>query len=103
MAARGRAVGGRLPAPTTVSTIHSHNIAVALANARVADLHRAATHTTATAPPRRHRRTLAVLGLTGALARPIEDAATPASAHFEGAREVDQLRAASSLGSGPWS
>ena len=74
--------------------MHSHHIALAIADARVADLQRAATHSTATAPPRRHRRTLALLGLaataalsalapTGALAQPIHDTATPANAHAE--------------------
>ena len=72
--------------------MHSHHIALALADARVADLQRAATHSTATMPPRRHRRhlrALALIGLaattvlaalapTGALARPPYDAATPA-------------------------
>jgi hypothetical protein len=99
MAAGWRAVGGRLPALTTLSTMHSHNIALALADARVADLQRASTHSTATMPPGRHRRhlrPLAFLGLaataalaalapTNALARPIEYAATPASAHVDGA------------------
>jgi hypothetical protein len=88
MAACWRAVGGPLPVPTTVSTMHSHHIALALADARVADLQRASTHGTATVPPRRHRhlRALALLGLaataaltpTGAFARPPHDAATPA-------------------------
>jgi hypothetical protein len=92
MAAGWRAVGGRLPALTTVSTMHSPNIALALADARVADLQRASTHTTATMPPRCHRRplralallglaataALAVLAPTGAFARPMEDVATPA-------------------------
>jgi hypothetical protein len=72
--------------------MHNHNIALALADARVADLQRAATHSTATVPPRHHRRhlrALALLGLaataalaalapTGALARPPHDTATPA-------------------------
>ena len=70
--------------------MYPHNIALALADARVADLQRAATHGTATVPPRRHRhlRVLALLGLaataalalapTGAFARPPHDAATPA-------------------------
>jgi hypothetical protein len=81
--------------------MYQHNIALALADARVADLQRAATHSTATVPPRRHSRhlrALAVLGLaatvalvalapTGALARPLEDAATPANASFAPADE----------------
>jgi hypothetical protein len=37
----------------------------ALAEARVADLHRAATHSTATVLPRRHRRHLRALALLG--------------------------------------
>jgi hypothetical protein len=57
--------------------MYHHNITLALAEARVADLQRAATHSTATAPPRRHLRALALLGLsataalatTGALAQ----------------------------------
>jgi hypothetical protein len=93
MGAGWGAVGGRLPARTTVFSMHSHNIGLALADARVADLRRAATHTTATAPPRRRRRRrLALLGLaaaaalfaaapTGAFARPIDYVATPANAH----------------------
>jgi hypothetical protein len=51
--------------------MHSHNLTPALAEARAADLQRAATHTTATVPRRRHRRhrrALAVLGLAGAAA-----------------------------------
>jgi hypothetical protein len=96
MAAGWRAVGGRLPALTTVSTMHSHHVALALADARVADLQRASIHSTATMPPGRHRRhlrALALLGLaataalapTNALARPMEGAVTPASAHVDGA------------------
>jgi hypothetical protein len=82
--------------------MHSHHIALALADARVADLQRAAPHTPATAPARRHRRTLALLGLvttaalaalapTGAFARPIEAATPPPSSHFEGG-PADQAR-----------
>ena len=69
--------------------MHNHNTALALADAHVADLQNARTHSTATVPPRRHRRNfrvLAVVGLaataalapTGALARPSHDTATPA-------------------------
>jgi hypothetical protein len=75
--------------------MHSHHIALALAEARCADLQRAATHGTSTVPPRRHRRhlralallglavtaTLAALAPTGALAHPMYDAAPPARAH----------------------
>jgi hypothetical protein len=67
--------------------MYNHSITQALAGARVADLQRAATHSTATVPARRHRRhlrALAVLGLaataalasTSALAQPTHDAAT---------------------------
>jgi hypothetical protein len=67
--------------------MYNHSITQALAEARVADLQRAATHSTATVPARRHRRqlrALAVLGLaataafasTSALAQPTHDAAT---------------------------
>ena len=67
--------------------MHNHN--TALADAHVADVQNARTHSTATVPPRRHRRNfrvLAVVGLaataalapTGALARPSHDTATPA-------------------------
>jgi hypothetical protein len=76
--------------------MHQHHIALALAAARVADLQRAATHSTATVPPRRHLRALALVGLAaaaalaalapaGALAQPMRDAATPANAHVDGA------------------
>jgi hypothetical protein len=72
--------------------MYHRNIARTLVEARVADLQRAATHSTATVPPRRHRRhlnALALLGLaataalapTGALARPAHDAAAPANAY----------------------
>ena len=68
--------------------MNHHNITEALAEARVADLQRAATHSTATVPPRRHCRplgALALLGLaaaaalapTGVLAQPSHGAATP--------------------------
>ena len=40
-------------------------ITQALAEARVADLQRAATQSTATVPPRRHRRHLRALALLG--------------------------------------
>jgi hypothetical protein len=75
--------------------MNNHNITLALAEARIADLQRAAaTHSTATVRPRRHRRRLRALALlgtaataalaalapTGALAQPAHDAATPANA-----------------------
>ena len=86
MAAGWRAVGGRLATPRTVSPMHSPSIALALADARIADRQRAATHRTATTAPRRHRRR-ALLGLaatvalaavppTGARAQPPHDPAT---------------------------
>lgn len=75
--------------------MHPHNITLALAEASIADLQRAATHNTATGPPRRHLRAPALVGLaatagltalapTGALAQPMRDAATPATAHVHG-------------------
>jgi hypothetical protein len=74
--------------------MHPHNLTLALAEARVADLQRAATRNT-TRPPRRRLRALAFVGLaataglialapTGALAQPMRDAATPATAHVNG-------------------
>src|SRR4051812_883751 len=45
--------------------MHNHNIALALADARVADLERAATHAAATTAPRSHRRHLRALALLG--------------------------------------
>jgi hypothetical protein len=68
--------------------MYHHNITQALAEARVADLQRAATHSTATVPPRRHRRHLRALALLGlaataalapisARAQPTHDAAIP--------------------------
>jgi hypothetical protein len=93
MAAGWRAVGGRLPAPTTVAAMHSHHIALALAEARVADRQRAATSgSMATAPPRRHRPARALLALaataalaalapTGALAQPTREVGVTANAH----------------------
>jgi hypothetical protein len=118
MAAGWRAVGGRLPAPTTVSTMHSHHIALALAEARLADRQRVgASHSVAIVPPRRHRQHLRALALlavaatavlaalapTGALARPTEYSATPANTHVDGApapkpeRDLRALAKTSSL------
>jgi hypothetical protein len=71
------------------ATMYHHSIALALADARVADLQNAAAHRESTASPRRRRRLRAVtLGLAAiaaltpasALAQPTHDAATPASA-----------------------
>jgi hypothetical protein len=74
-------------------TMHRHNIATALAEARVADLQKAAAHSGSTASPRHcHRHRLRALGLglavaalapAGALAQPAHDAATPAKAQAE--------------------
>jgi hypothetical protein len=72
--------------------MYHRTIARALVAARVADLQRAATHSTATVPPRRHRRNLRALALiglaataalapTGTLAQPAHAAAAPASAY----------------------
>jgi hypothetical protein len=69
-------------------TMHHHTIALALAEARAADLRTAATQSGSTASPRRrHRRSLRALALglaaiaalmpAGALAQPIHDAAAP--------------------------
>jgi hypothetical protein len=74
--------------------MYHHSIALALAEARVADLRRAATQSGSTASSRRrHRRRLRALGLglaaiaallpSGALAQPIHDAATPAKAQAD--------------------
>ena len=73
-----------------------HNIAHALTltEARVADLQKAAAHSSWTASPRRrHRQRVRALGLglaaiavlapTGALAQPAHDTATPARAQVE--------------------
>jgi ferric-dicitrate binding protein FerR (iron transport regulator) len=73
--------------------MYHHSIALALAEARVADLQNAAAHSESTAPPRRRRRRLraVVLGLAAiaaltpasALAQPTHDAATPAKAQAQ--------------------
>jgi hypothetical protein len=70
--------------------MYHHSIALALADARVADLQNAAAHRESTPSPRRRRRRLravalglaAIAALTpaSALAQPTHDAATPASA-----------------------
>jgi hypothetical protein len=76
--------------------MRQHNIAHALTltEARVADLQKAAAHSSWTASPRRrHRQRVRALGLglaaiavlapTGALAQPAHDTATPARAQVE--------------------
>jgi hypothetical protein len=69
--------------------MYHHSIALALADARVADLQKAAVRTGSTASPRRrHRLRALALGLAaiaaltpaGAFAQPSHDAATPANA-----------------------
>jgi hypothetical protein len=81
MAAGWRAVGGRLPVPTTVSTMHNHKITVAL-------LGLAAT---------------ATLAPTGALARPNDSAPPPAKTTSLSARpdtpsnRTDALRHAAAM------
>ena len=87
--------------------MHNDTIAIALADARVADLRSAATHHTASAPPRRHLRALAPLALAataalaalapaGTLARSLHDTTTPAqdlrSADARDAARTAQLR-----------
>jgi hypothetical protein len=72
--------------------MNHHNITLALATARVADLQRAAGSRTATVQPRRHRRHLGALVLLGlaataaltpapAPAQPTRDVAAAANAH----------------------
>ena len=73
--------------------MYHHSIALALAEARVADLQNAAAHRESTASPRRRRRRLrtvtlglaAIAALTPASARaqPTHDAATPAKAQAQ--------------------
>jgi ferric-dicitrate binding protein FerR (iron transport regulator) len=73
------------------ATMHHHNIALALAEAHVADLQRAAAHNTSTASPRRrHRLRALALGLgaiavlaPAALAQPTHDVDTPANTHVD--------------------
>ena len=45
--------------------MHNHTVALARADARVADRQRSVTYSTATAPSPRHFHTLAVLGIAG--------------------------------------
>jgi hypothetical protein len=73
------------------ATMYHHSIALGLAEARVADLRSAAVQSSSTAWTRRRLRALALalaaiaaLAPTGALARPMHDAAAPARAHAEG-------------------
>jgi hypothetical protein len=74
--------------------MHHHDIALAVAEARVVDLRRAATNSGSTGCLRRpHRRCLRALALglaaiaallpAGALAQPLHDAAAPAKAQAE--------------------
>src|SRR3954470_4305253 len=71
--------------------MHSSHITLALADARVAELRRAAIHSTAIRPPRRLRRAPAVLALAAvaaltpiaALAQPMHDTGTPASSRVD--------------------
>jgi hypothetical protein len=83
--------------------MHHHDIALAVAEGRVADLRRVATHSGSTACLRRpHRRCLRALALglvaipallpAGALAQPMHDAAAPAKAQ---AKAVDWHRSPS--------
>jgi hypothetical protein len=75
------------------ATMYHHSIALALAEARVADLQNEGAHSESTAPPRRRRRRLrtVVLGLAAiaaltpasALAQPTHEAATPAKAQAD--------------------
>jgi hypothetical protein len=72
------------------ATMYHHSIALALAEARIADLQDEGAHSESTAPPRRRRRRLrtVVLGLAAiaaltpasALAQPTHEADTPAKA-----------------------
>jgi hypothetical protein len=68
--------------------MHHHNIA--LAEAHLADLQKAAAHSGSTASPRRRLRAMAlglgaiaVLAPPSAIAQPAHDADTPASAHVD--------------------
>ena len=72
--------------------MYDHTITLALAEARVADLHAAAAHTGSTGSPRRRDRrrlgplalglaAIAALAPAAALAQPAHDTATPAKAH----------------------
>jgi hypothetical protein len=75
------------------ATMYHHSIALALADARVADLQNAAGHSESTASPRRRRRYLRAVALglaaitalapASALAQPTHDAATPAKAQAQ--------------------
>jgi hypothetical protein len=75
------------------ATMYHHSIALALAEARVADLQNAAAHRESTASPRRRRLRAVAVGLAAiaaltpasALAQPAHDAATPARADIDAA------------------
>jgi hypothetical protein len=77
--------------------MHSHHIALALAEARAADVRRAATHTTATAPRRRHRRHLRALALLGLAATAALAAVAPTGALAQPPRDLRALANTSSL------
>ncbi len=69
--------------------MYHHSIALALAEARIADLQNAAAHNESTASPRRRRAValgraaIAALRPARALAQPTHDAATPATAQAQ--------------------
>jgi hypothetical protein len=69
------------------ATIYHRNVAPALPEAGIADLQSAATHSGATASPRRRQLLVLALGLAAiaalAPAQPTHDAATPPKAHAE--------------------
>jgi ferric-dicitrate binding protein FerR (iron transport regulator) len=80
------------------ATMYHHNITLALAEARVADLQNAAAHSESTASPRRRHRgrlrglalgfaAIAALLPAGALGQPIHDAATLAKAQADAVQQ----------------
>jgi hypothetical protein len=81
----------RQPTEAQEATMHHHNVAPALPEARIADLQSAAANSGSTASPRRRRLVALALGLAaiaalapaGALAQPTHDAATPPKAHAD--------------------
>ena len=82
----------------TLLDMTQHNLTPALAEARAADLQRAARHSAATVPPRRHLHALALLGLTAAavitptsaFAVPMHDAGSLAEAKAGPVRPDDR-------------